>query len=361
MIQDDKCGIIYGDLCPMALDQHGRFDGKKFTLDEDGLRVELQAAANAGANAVRFLPDFTGVWGKHPGGKKSQFQPCVLNAKETAWILGTYSKDKGWIPAWNTYFFPIQDRIFQIANEAGLTVIYCLFEGCQFNSGARIWSPWYSNEQGITTFYDPKADIFSKPWVGTMTVRAARRDVILGFGNELENKAAPDFVERVIFPYLKIRKWSLSRVTLGATAKIVGAGDSIQDLIRKKVRDTFGLVMEKDVIQEDHGWPFTATLPLWGPKPYRKLYSDDGFYGGHSLCDKSFKGVRPSATEWGKLSLDILKKYPAAASGRERLISFEHLPAGYSTGNLECKIAPIKAISTAYHNKWGVWPKNYKS
>ena len=34
--KDDKVGIIYGDLAPMALDQHGRFDGKKFTLEKIG-------------------------------------------------------------------------------------------------------------------------------------------------------------------------------------------------------------------------------------------------------------------------------------------------------------------------------------
>ena len=350
MFQDDRCGIGYGMLVPMALDQHGRFDGKKFTIDKAGLDAELEAAADAGANFIRCLPDFMGVWGKHPGGKKSQFQPYVLNAKETAWILGKY----------NAYFFPIQDYIFARANNFGLTVLYDLFENCQFHGGQRIWTPWYSNEQGVTSFYGKDADPYSKPWVNTMTLRAARRDVILGFGNELEKKAAPDFVERVIFPYIKVRKWPLSRATLGATAKIAGAGDSIQDLIRKNVRDAFGLIAEKDVIQEDHGYPFTASLPIWGNKPYRKLYSDDGFYFGHSLCDKSFKGARPSAAEWGAMAKSILKKYPAALGGRERLISFEHLPAGFSTGSLDCKVAPIRAISGAYRIKFGAWPKNYK-
>jgi hypothetical protein len=356
MYQDDKIGIGYGMLCPMALDQHGRFDGKVFTVDKAGLDLELETAAEAGANFIRCLPDLTGVWGQHPGGKKSQFQPHVLNTKQTAWILGKY----------NTYFFPIQDYIFARANNFGLTVLYDLFENCQFHGGYRVWTPWYSNEQGVTSFYGKDADPYSKPWVSTMMVRAARRDVILGFGNELENQAAPDFVERVIFPYIKSQKWPLGRMTLGATAKIVGAGDSIQDTIRKKVRDTFGLVAEKDVIQEDHGWPFTATLPLWGPKPYRKCYSNDGTYfdpkhPSASKCDISGigKGARPSAAAQGALAKMILTKYPASLGGRARLISFEHLPAGFGTGSLECKVAPIEAISASYRARFGVWPSNY--
>jgi hypothetical protein len=385
MFQDDKCGIIYGDLCPMALDQHGRFDGKKFTLDEDGLRVELQVAADAGANAVRFLPDFTGVWGKHPGGKKSQFQPYILNAKETAWVLGTYSKDKGWTPAYNTYFFPIQDRIFQIANEAGLTVIYCLFEGCQFNSGARIWSPWYSNEQGVTSFYEPKADVFSRPWVSTMMLRAARRDVILSFGNEINNQGSPDFVKRVIFPYLKLRKWDFNKLFYGATMMhmtYLGNHKYEEKMyplewIKGDLGDTFGDEAKLNTFREIHGCggpiekddrPFGAdvdqALSWWGKNPIRKVFSDDGCYlndKNASKCDVRIgKGARPSAETWGAMAKMIFAKYPAAAGSRSKLINFEHLPAGFSTGSLECKVAPIKAISGAYRAKFGAWPKNYK-
>jgi hypothetical protein len=358
MFTDDKIGIGYGMLVPMALDQHGRFDGKTFTVDKPGLDLELESASKAGANFVRCLPDFMGVWGKHPGGKKSQFQPYVLNTKQTAWILGKY----------NTYFFPIQDYIFGRANNFGLTVLYDLFENCQFHGGQRIWTPWYSNEQGVTSFYGKNADPYSKPWVSTMMVRAARRDVILGFGNELENKAAPEFVERVIFPYIKARKWPLGRMTLGATAKIVGSGDSIQDLIRKKVRATFGLVAEKDVIQEDHGWPFTATLPIWGNKPYCKCYSNDGTYldpkdPRASKYDISGigKGARPSAAAQGALAKVILTKYPASLGGRARLISLEHLPAGFSIATIKRKVEPVEAISEAYYKRFGVRPKNWRS
>jgi hypothetical protein len=349
MFQDDKIGIGYGVLVPMALDQHGRFDGKKFTIDKAGLDVELKGAADAGANFVRCLPDFMGVWGKHPGGKKSQFQPYVLNTKETAWILGKY----------NTYFFPIQDYIFARANNFGLTVLYDLFENCQFHGGYRVWTPWYSNEQGVTSFYGKNADPYSKPWVNTMMVRAARRDVILAFGNELENKAAPDFVERVIFPYIKLRKWPFDRLTYGATTKFSQGDSSVQHQLQIMVRDTFGVVAEKNIIMEDHGWPFTDSLIPW-VKDRRRIYSNDGFYFGHSPCDKSFKGARPSAAEFGAMAKKILTKYPVSLGGRARLISFEHLPAGYSTGSLECKLAPVRAISKVA-TELGMKPKNYKA
>lgn len=349
MFQDDKIGIGWGRLAPM--DEFGRFDGLKWTLDEAKAKIEFDAVSKAGANLVRVMP--YGVWGKHPGGKKTyQFQPYVLDAVKDKWDLAIF----------NDYYFPIMKKIFALANDVGLTVLFDLFDNCQFHGAYAKYSPWFSNVQGLTSFYGKGADVYSKRWVSTMTLRYAAFDMIWGFGNEMENAAFPDFAKRVIFPYINLRKIPFSRLTYGATMKNTGAVDSIQDTVRKAVRNEFGLVAEKDIIQEDHGFSFTWGLSTWGSKPYRKLFSDDGCYTGKSLCDiRPGKGARPSAAEWGNLSLDILKKYPTSLGGRARLISFEHLPAGYSTGSLECKVAPIRAISAAYRARFGTWPKNYKS
>jgi hypothetical protein len=89
------------------------------------------------------------------------------------------------------------------------------------------------------------------------------------------------------------------------------------------------------------------------------MYSDDGFYGGKSLCDKRDKGARPSAVEWQAKAAYILSHYPSSVSDRPRLISFEHLPGVYPP-DTACQTATIKAISGAYRAKFGAWPKNYK-
>jgi hypothetical protein len=214
-----------------------------------------------------------------------------------------------------------------------MTVIFPLFDNCQFHGGYSKWSPWVSNVQGISTLYDPDADVYTKRWVSTMTLRFKDADVIWAFGNELENQAAPAFIKRVIFPYIKLRTLDFNRMTYGATTK-VSAGNSIQDTVRISVRDTFGPIAEKNMMMEDHGFPFTASLPVWGNKPWRKLYSDDGLH------------PRPTPSAWAARARYILANYPISASGRPRLISFEHLPDKYPM-DLALDVATIKAIKAA--------------
>jgi len=339
MIQDDKIGIVYG-LMGLLQDDAGfvKFDGKKWMLNETALKAHLEAIAKAGANAVRFLP--WGVWGSHPGQKKAyQFQPYMLNQTTDKWDLSVF----------NNHYFPIVKRVFDIINGLNMTVVFPLFDNCQFHGGYRKWSPWFSNVQGLFSFYGADADKYTKRWVSTMTLRHAKNDVIWAFGNELENVACPAFVKRVIFPYIKLRNLDFNRLTYGATTK-VGSDDSIQDQVRLLVREAFGLKAEKNMMMEDHGFPFAASLPVWGKKPWRKIYSDDGFYGGKSLCDKRDKGARPSAVEWWAKAAYILSHYPLSAPGRPRLISFEHLPGVYPP-NTGCQVATIRSISGACGTK----------
>ena len=346
MIQDDKIGIGYGLMGLFQDDaEFVTFNGQAWILDETALTKHLKAISTAGANFVRLLP--WGVWGSHKYGKKSQFQPYFLDTSRDKWDLS----------AFNTHYFPILKRVIEIINGLNMTVIWPLFDACQFHGAYSKWSPFVLNTQGITTLYDPAADVYTKRWVSTMTLRFKDADVIWAFGNEMNNAAFPAFAKRVIFPYIKARKLDFNRMTYGATTN-VSAGDSIQDTVRISVRDTFGPIAEKNMMMEDHGYPFAASLPAWGNKPWRKIYSDDGFYGGKSLCDKRDKGARPSAIELGARAKYILDHYPSSALGRTRLIGFEHLPGVYPPDTV-CQTATIKAISMAYRAKFGVWPKNY--
>jgi len=352
MITDDKIGIGYGLMGVFQNDaKFVTFDGTNFHLDALRLTEHLSTIARAGANFVRVLP--WGVWGSHPGQKKAtQFQPYVLKKVGTQELWN--------LDAFNTYYFPIVKEFFTIANGVGLTVLWDLFDNCQLHGSYSKWSPWVNNTQGVLSFYDKKADVYTKRWVSTMTLRHQTNDVIWGFGNELENPDAPDFVKRAIFPYITLRNLEFRRLTYGATVKDNGALDSIQDTIRKSVREKFGLVAEKDVIIEDHGWPWNYGLSIWGSKPYCKLFSDDGFYGGLSICDRRDKGARPSASQWKTRVKYVLANYPVSMGGRPRLISFEHLPGIYPPDNT-CQSATIRAISSAYKEKFNVWPHNYRS
>lgn len=346
MLKDDRCGIIYG-LMGMFQDDAGflKLKDNKWVLDEYGLINHLTAIKDAGANGIRTLP--WGVWGSHPGQNPAyQFQPYVL--KGGKWDLSTF----------NTHYFSNVKKAFEIINGLNMTAILSVFDNCQLHGGYRKWSPWYSNVQGITSFYDKAADKYSRTWLTFLTKRFGGYDVIWGFGNELENKAAPDFAKRVLLPFVKSKSLPFDRLTYGATTKIV-SGDSNQDVIRNAVEDTFGKTAERSIIMEDHGFPFTASLPAWGNKPWRKLYSDDGCYTGKSLCDKNARGSRPSAVEWQAKAAYILNHYPAEKNGMQGLINFEHLTAVYPP-NADCQAGTIRAISGAYKAKFKCWPKNYK-
>jgi hypothetical protein len=261
-----------------------------------------------------------------------------------------------------------------------MTVMFCLFDNCQFHGGYSKWSPWVSNTQGITTLYDPAADVYTKRWVSTMTLRFKDADIIWAFGNEMNNAAFPAFAKRVIFPYIKLRKLDFNRLTYGATMmkrKYLGnnqyedTGNCPLDFVKKDVGDVFGDEAKLDMYREIHGCGGTAEGPErpfgadvdqalwgWGKNPIRKIFSDDGCYTGNSKCDKRDKGARPSAETWAKMATYILANYPATKGGRDKLINFEHLPGVYPP-DTACQTATIKAISTVYHNKWGIWPKNW--
>ena len=369
MFADDKIGIGYGLMGLLQDDaKFVTFNGKAWILDETALTKHLKAISAAGANFARFLP--WGVWGSHPGQKKAyQFQPYFLDTSRDKWDLS----------AFNTHYFPIVKRVIEIINGLNMTVMFCLFDACQFHGGYSKWSPWVSNVQGITTLYDPAADVYTKRWVSTMTLRFKDADVIWAFGNEMNNAAFPAFAKRVIFPYIKLRNLDFNRMTYGATMMSTAYLGNHQyedkycplDYVKRDVGDVFGDEAKLDVYREIHGCggiecgaerPFGADVDQallgWGKNPIRKIFSDDGCYTGNSKCDKRDKGARPSAETWGKMATYILANYPVTMGGRDRLINFEHLPGVYPPNDI-CQAATIRAISTAYHNKWGVWPKNW--
>jgi len=347
MLRDDKVGICFGRLAPM--DEFGTFDGKKFNLDEARLGAECDAAADAGANIERFMAQ--AVWGPHPYGRRSQFQPFVYDLKTKRWELEKR----------NDYYFPIMKRIVARNQASNKTTIISVFDGCELRGIASTFSPWVVNNQGVRTFYDPKADEYTGDFFRDCVSELKAYDIIWDF-NEPENAAYPAFFERVILPIVKEKKIPWTRLTYGATTKSEKP-NSVQDQVRTIVRDAYGRAAERTIIRPDHSFPFTESLKAL--EPYNTdLYSDDGCYLPPgltaSICDvRPGKGARPSARTWGKVSLAILKLHPIMAGVRGPLVYFEHLPAGFSIGDLLCWLAPIMAISASYRARFGCWPSNY--
>jgi hypothetical protein len=331
MLTDDKVGIVFGRLALM--DEFGSFDGKVFKLDEKKALTECRAAKKAGANIVRTMG--YGVWGEHKYGRKSQFCPFMLGANNR-WELDQR----------NAVYFDKLVRYFTIVNGEGLAVKYDLIDGCELRGLASTFSPWVINNQGVTEFYSKAADKFTVPYFEWCWDAFHKFDIIWSFGNEPENRGFPGMVKRVHLPFVKLHKIDTNRLSYGATTK-PEISPSIQDQVRDVVRAELGMAASRNIVMPDHGFPFTTSVPITGKELCRKECSSDGYYFGHSACDKSDKGARPSQGEWIAVVRRILTRYPISAPGRPRLWTFETLPAGFSTGTLACWMLALSAIRKA--------------
>jgi len=346
MLKDDKIGIGWGRFVPMSPVNFGSFDGVKFTLNEAGLDTEFHAVSNAGANFVRIFP--ADVWANYKS-KKEVFQPYVLDTSRDKWDLSVF----------NNYYFSIIKRIFEIGNAANLTMFWDFFDNCQFHGTYKKWSPWCNNVQGILRPEEKAADKHTKAWITKCLAEFKNFDVVWSLGNEMVYSGFPDFVARVICPFIRAKKFAFKRL-------VVGADFSLTNSYQSDVLDAFinaGLPGYMAAIRPIHSCggpcdPPDAKRP-YGPILAKALdtfksacvalVSDDAVYNGDSKCDvDARKRYRPSAATWGKMVTYTLARHPNS--------HFEHIPHG---PDLNCHVETIKSISGAYRTKFGAYPKNW--
>lgn len=346
MFTDDKVGLGWGRFTPLSPENYGSFDGTKFTLDEAGLDKELHAVSNAGANFARVFP--WGVWGKYKS-RREVFQPYGLDTSRDKWDLMTF----------NDHYFPIMRKVFELANGVNMSVMFDLFENCQFHGSISKWSPWVYNVQGIERPEEPAADKYTKAWIEKCLAEFKDFDVVWSLGNEMTYAGFPSFVERVVCPFIQAKKLTFKRLSMGTHLRL---GDALQsDVIDAFINAHLSGYM--DVIRPIHGCGEPCDPPD-AQRPYGLLLgkaldvikpacvilvSDDGVYHGDSKCDyDDLKRYRPSAATWGKMVTYTLGRHPNS--------HFEHIPHGK---DLACHTATFESISGAYKAKFGAYPTNY--
>ncbi len=354
----DKARIISGELC-VGDTAVGfvRYDGKAWTLDEAGWKARCRAISNAGVNAVRVLA--YGVWDPRPYGRRSQFQPWVYDAAAHKWDLSKF----------NAYYFPVMRRVVELANSQGLEVWFAWFDTCQLQNGYwTVYSPWKYNLQGISHFFDPKADPYAKAWVRRIFKELAGLKVLWPWGNELDQSRYPEWTKRVVFPLIKELAIPFNRMTYGATmnerpylgqGKFADQPGTYQDIARKNFGAAFPPEKNKFLILREVHKCGTLALDkyaLYGHRPAQAAYwwggkpvggfvlSDDGVHENKNPVD----GGRPDAARWKALA--------TWAFGWKNCAGVEHLPEG---GPLEYQVTVFKAISLAYKTRFGAWPENY--
>jgi hypothetical protein len=339
--------------------------------------------SEAGANAVRILPN-GGVWYDHPYGKKSQFCQFAYVNETQGWNLS----------AWNENFFDITRAAIEIINDLGMTAFYCLADNCELfnNQKNRVFSPWVSNTHTgpeIKSIYDTAAYPHWSAFITKCISEFSGLDIIWSLGNEMINKSFRELVSGpnhtisggVVFPLIDSGALVPNKMTYGAilvdmtydpvTKEYTETPFSTLDLIKKDVGVAFSDEVKLSIYKEIHGCgrkliPADSNRPYgcsvdqaisWWHGPIRKIFSDDGVRDGESTTDVESDGTHKlSAAQWQAMALYILSRCSASSNARDHLVNFEHLPSNQSD---TVQAATFKAISTAYHERFGTWPKNY--
>lgn len=359
----DRIRIVYGHLA-MTQDDQGflAFDGAAWDFGAEAWKEYCATIANAGASSVRIFPE--PPWGGHKYGRRSQFCPFVLDPATNKWDLSRF----------NDWYFPILRQIVEIANSYNLEVWIPWFDSCEVQrerDGSPKpwgqWSPWIQNIQGVSHFYDAKADPYARAWVKRLVKEMAGRKVFWPWGNELGSNRYPEWARRVIFPLVRELGIPYDRMTYGAVmgeAPYLGEGkfgdaSTPQDTARKFFGEDFPPESNKfKILREVHacGRPAADAFTTyglhpaqaaywWGGKPVGKfVLSDDGVHEWPNPKD----GGRPDSARWKAMATWALQY--------SNLGGLEHCPEG---GDLEYQAGVVAAIGAAYHAKFGTWPVNY--
>lgn len=378
----DKSWLTYGLICALGAPRYFTSNGVASSFKSAEYRKHLAAVAKAGANSVRHLP-YGGVWWPHPNGKLSQFSPFKYVSEATGWDLSK----------WDESFFDLMRDIIEIENSLNLTTFYCLSDNCEYSGDYKKFSPWVSNKQGITKIYEPAAWPYFKAFIQKCQSEFAGLDVLWPTGNEMNNPlwrntfSGPQHTHAygAVFPLIESGALVPTRMTYGATMQdipyispgIYENGILTIDWVKADVGNEFGDPVKLAIIKEIHGCgknDVAKTDPEYPHAPYghrveqavswwgrsgqiRKLFSDDGTKlkpgeRGASLVDKEPDGAKPSAQFWH----DMMTYIYSRCVSKDLSVNFEHLPQ-IDTDAVQVPV--WTAISTAYYEKFGAWPKNY--
>ena len=330
----DKCWIVYGFLgglgCPAL--RFNYYNGTSWVFDKTKYRAHLTAIADAGANALRRMPD-AGARDNHPYGKKGQFCEYQYVSESVGWDLDHFNE---------AYFDTLGEAIL-IENDLGLTTFQCFADNAVYHRAtSKIYSPWVSNNNGIDTVYDADAYPYFDALIDKYLSEFSSMDVVWAVGNEMDNSGFPALFNAVIHPLVDAATLDPDKLTYGSCSS------SITNTVRGYLADE---ATRNKVIMEVHGWPasvYKSRFSPWNDTGARMLFSDDGVSTGASTCDKWEAGAAPSAAEWYDAVLDVLETYGAADGSDDHILNFEHtFMSGYDLSTA-CQAATIAKIREAY-------------
>ncbi len=172
-MQQDKIIIAISNITMLT---HAEYGWLEYTNSKHKIKSEVDkffwTISYYGANATRLLPYSSFV---NKFDKKDMFQPYVY-AGSGKWDISKF----------NDYYFDVLRNVIIIANSYNLTVWFDLFDNCQFFKGAKEYSPWANNIQGMNSYMDSLK--YSKKWIDKILDIFKGLDVKYELGNELAPK-----------------------------------------------------------------------------------------------------------------------------------------------------------------------------
>lgn len=349
-------------------------------FDIDGFAEYCRASADAGANGIRILP--YAPWGDNgPIQIDKLYCPYRLDIVQRAWNLDL----------WDEGYFTALRRMVEIASEYNVTIWFSLFDNCQFHHGGQLISPWAVNVQGVSDYFfgDEPEPVKDKD---TPSERAAKlkaiekynadrgrvlrwvdkvhatvgNDALYPIGNELSVRPGTDIKAAArwavaIFDRLLALGVPERNITLGAMPSATYLGNltwksnhavNLQAQILTALKDRPGKIQAWRVMhnvgiadEKVNGEVFPASycgemaLAWWGGN-----HEGEGFISDDGVIP------RPDATSIYNCALRFFQN----DGNRQYKWAFEHCPKDYAD------FSHIRAISTAYRAKYGVWPENYE-
>mgnify|MGYP001342012740 CR=1 FL=1 len=324
---------------------YGLYPINKFMVDgvlnDFEFRKYVQKIANAGANCWRLLP--FSVWGV--SSVNEVFSPYQVAG-------GKFDLTK-----WRPEYFDTMRKVFKILRQYGILPIFDLFDNCQLGQDTKRFSPWANNVQGVSSFYVPAADKFSRLWIE----KCLQEFKGIAYGQC--NEGADGIVRMagaVINPALNVA--GLMPWVFGATYKTSGRETLLAlkkqaEIYFGEKRSRFGTMRPTHGCTNEKDDQFYHPLGMWGGgHPICILFEDDGVSDGDSACDRNMDGnkvwARPSASTWNNMAKIAIRDKKVASIG------FIHSPE--KGEDIKCQVTTIAAISKAYHEITGEWPKNWQ-
>ena len=279
---------------------------------------------------------------------------------------------------WNEEYFSTLLKMISIADRYNISIWFSLFDNCQDHHKCGHVTPWFNNVQGFNGYY--ASTDYSLKWIDKIVSLLGGR-----IKYELINEGEPRgnmelavkwnvaMFDRLIAAGIKPENICWGTVPYCTYKERVFGQDGQHNLAQRILtvaesrnreqsnavwRAMHGVGKANEIINKE---TFVASycgewaLQWWGGIHGSKGFvSDDGVKNGNNIHDILPGGNyrRPDAAEWYVVAKEFFRNDKKKAGKW----AIERLPSNIDPA---IWVPTLKAIASAYHDVYGMWPENY--